>query len=215
MPLGTDSIQAREILCRAAQKLSDEGVTVVVGPIIPLGLSSYHMDFPGTVTLTPSTLSAVLKDVFRSLYTHGFRKFLLKVSHGGNRSLMQVVAQELQTEYKDTQIISVYPFPVSYAIHEKILTSKGKGDGHGGEAETSRILAISPDLVKLERAKPSPGAEHGEPGPIYTPSRSMKNMTAVGSIGYPNYATKEKGEQVLDIMANYIADVVKDRFLNK
>jgi creatinine amidohydrolase len=213
MPLGTDSIQAREILRRVRKKLSDEGITVMVGPIITTGLSSYHMGFPGTITLQPSTLSAVIKDVFRSLYTHGFRKFMLKVSHGGNRSLMQVVSQELQLEYPDTQIICVYPFPVSYKIHEEILTSKGKGDGHAGEAETSRILSIAPNLVRLDRAKPSPGPEHGEGGNIYTPSRITNRQEKPGWVGYPNYATKEKGDKVLDVMADWMCDVIKEKFL--
>jgi len=215
LPLGTDVIQAREILRRAAEKLDDEGITVVVGPFITMGLSSYHMDFPGSVTLTPSTLSGLIKDVCRSMYRHGFRKFLLKISHGGNRNIVQVVAQELQDELADVKMISVYPYPVSYTIHEEILTSKGVGDGHGGEAETSRILAIHPSLVKLDRAKPSPGAEHGGAGTVYAPIRSMKLRTEFGSIGYPNHATKEKGDRVLEVMADFIRDVVKERFLGE
>jgi creatinine amidohydrolase len=214
LPLGTDVIQATEILRRAAAKLADDGITVVVGPLITMGLSSYHMDFPGSVTLTPSTLSGLIKDVCRSMYRHGFRKFLLKISHGGNRNIVQVVAQELLDELADVKIVSVYPYPVSYTVHEEILTSKGIGDGHGGEAETSRILAIYPNLVKLDRAKPSPGPEHGGSSTVYTPTRNMKLTTEFGSIGYPNYATKEKGDRVLDVMADFIRDVVKERLLD-
>ena len=77
--LGTDSIEA-EAIARGA----GEATGVIVAPTLNYGMALMQMAFPGTIALRPTTLIAVLDDVFRSLYRHGFRRVLIVNGHGGN-----------------------------------------------------------------------------------------------------------------------------------
>lgn len=68
LPLGTDSMEAREICRRTALRLAEVDCPVVIGPVMPFGTSSFHMGYPGTVSLKPATLIALIRDVCMSLY---------------------------------------------------------------------------------------------------------------------------------------------------
>lgn len=95
LPLGTDSMEAREICRRTAIRLAEQGCPVVIGPVVPFGTSSFHMSFPDTVSISSSTLVTLLKEVCLSLYQDGFRNFVLVHGHDGNLSSMMVAAQEI------------------------------------------------------------------------------------------------------------------------
>ena len=90
LPLGTDSMEAREICRRTAVRLEELNCPVVVGPVIPFGTSSFHMAFPGTVSIRSGTLTRLLFEVCMSLYEGGFRDFILIHGHDGNLPSMMV-----------------------------------------------------------------------------------------------------------------------------
>lgn len=71
-----------------------------------MAISPHHLAFPGTITLRPSTLIAVLKDYVSSLYHHGLRKFFILNSHGGNESPIKTAVTEITGEYRDIKIAS-------------------------------------------------------------------------------------------------------------
>ncbi len=79
LSLGTDSILAERVALKAAEPLG-----VLVLPAMPFGIAPGFTAFPGTVTLRPETLVAVLKETLETLYSQGFRGFLLVNGHGGN-----------------------------------------------------------------------------------------------------------------------------------
>src|SRR5512139_1299051 len=90
LPLGTDSFEAVETAKLIAQKAD-----VLVAPVVLAGLSSHHMGFPGTITLTPETFEAVVYETAQSLIGHGFRKILIFSGHGGNAVSVAAIIQRI------------------------------------------------------------------------------------------------------------------------
>lgn len=80
LPIGTDAYFGDCLGLRVAEKLGK----TLVAPTLRPGCSEYHMDFPGTITLSTETLMHVLRDVCVSLDRHGFENILLLPTHGGN-----------------------------------------------------------------------------------------------------------------------------------
>jgi creatinine amidohydrolase len=219
LPLGTDTMEAREICRRAAIRLAADGCPVVIGPVIPFGTSSFHLGFPGTVSLSSGTLIALLKEVCLSLYQTGFRKLAMVHGHDGSLPSMMVAAQDIVDATPDAQVqVLNWLTPLSKVYHT-IQTSR-KGEGHGGEGETSRILATHPELVYPERGTAHhldpqvmakiQGPEHIKTGGgVFYATRSYKAHTPYGHIGDPSLAKVETGERGYAVIVDWITLVIK------
>jgi creatinine amidohydrolase len=219
LPLGSDTIQGIDMCKRTQLLLEKEGVPVLVGPPFIYGLSSAHMDFPGSITLTPKTMLSVMEETCLSLYHHGFRKFALIMAHGGNWPIMQVAAQSIVAQTEEAEVIALNWLDLIHDKYSKILTSK-KYEGHSGEGETARMLSSTPELVDMKRAhtfypdKPAP-TETDYPGGFFKPKRSMKAVTLYGSVGDPTLATAEEGDKIYDAIAEWLAANIKREFTPK
>lgn len=222
LPLGTDSMEGREICRRAAVKLEAMGCPVVVGPVIPFGTSSFHMAFPGTVSISSATLTRLLHEVCMSLYAGGFRDFILVHGHDGNLPSMMVAAQEIVDARPDTRSVVLNWLAVLSKVYNTIQTST-KGEGHGGEGETSRLLVTHPELVHPERGcahyvppehmRKIQGPEHVKAGgPIYFATRNYREHTPYGHIGDPNLAKVETGEKGYDVIVDWLSEVIRRDF---
>jgi creatinine amidohydrolase len=218
LPLGTDSFEARENCRRAALKLEALGCPVVIGPVIPFGTSSFHMGFAGTITLSQTTLIALIREVCLSLYATGFRQFALVHGHDGNLPAMMVAAQEVVDSTPDAKAMVLNWLTPLSKVYHTIQTSK-KQEGHGGEGETARILVTHPELVHLDRAvkhhvdpaemRKIQGPEHIKTGGgIFYATRAYKEHTPYGHIGDPALATAETGNKGYEVIAEWIARVV-------
>ena len=93
LPMGTDTINGLE---RA--KLIAQRTDVLVAPILYPGNSPYHMEFPGTITLSAETIQRVYFEAIQSLISHGFTRVLLLNSHGGNQSITRFIADRINQE---------------------------------------------------------------------------------------------------------------------
>jgi len=91
--LGTDSLTAEHIAWTAGEKAG-----VLVGPTITVGMAQHHLGFPGTVSLRPSTLLALIVDYVRSLTVHGFDRFYFLNGHGGNAATITAAFSEIYAE---------------------------------------------------------------------------------------------------------------------
>jgi creatinine amidohydrolase len=216
LPLGADTIQGVDMCKRTQLLLEAEGTRVVVAPPFMYGLSSAHMDFPGTISLTPHTMLSVIEETCLSLYHHGFRKFALIMAHGGNWPIMQVAAQSIVAQTSDADVICLNWLDLVYDQYGKILTSK-KHEGHSGEGETARMLSSTPELVEMQRARtfyPETAAptEKDYPGGFFKPKRSMKATTQYGSVGDPKLATAETGDKIYDVIVRWLTDNIKREF---
>jgi creatinine amidohydrolase len=225
LPLGTDSMEAREICRRTAVALESTGCPVIIGPVIPFGTSSFHMDFAGTISLSSRTLTRLLHDVCMSLYQGGFRNFILIHGHDGNLPSMMVAAQELVDATRDARSVVLNWLAPLSKVYSTIQTST-KGEGHGGEGETSRLLVTHPELVHPERGcahyvppeqmRKIQGPEHIKTGgPIYYATRSYMDHTPYGHIGDPRLAKVETGEKGYDVIVDWLTQVIKRDFFDQ
>ena len=149
LPIGTDFLNGVE---RA--KLVAQRTDVLVAPILFPGQSPYHMGFEGTITLSAVTIQRVYFEAVQSLITHGFKRFLILNSHGGNRAISTFLVDRINQETPGIAVelgAAAGPFRARPAT-PTALTSARVFDRHGGTGETSSSLYLIPDLVDLASA---------------------------------------------------------------
>jgi creatinine amidohydrolase len=215
LPLGTDSMEAREICRRSALQLEAAGYPVVIGPVIPFGTSAFHLDYPGTISLKAETLIALSRDVCLSLYRSGFRRFVFVHGHDGSLPSMMVAAQILVEETPDAEAMVLNWLTPLSKVYSTIQRSK-QSEGHGGEGETARLLVTHPELVHPERSEPFhvppavmrklQGPEHIKTGgAIFYSTRKYPNYY----IGTPGLAQPETGEKGYGVIVEWICSVIR------
>ena len=174
--------------------------------LFPVGLSTEHKEFCGSITFKPMTYYHMLYDICESLAHHGFKKMAFLVCHGGNAPVANLISTEVRSDFK------VYPFVLNSGIfdHPAVKATFSKGntyDFHSGEMETSMVMAIDESLVKLETS------EKGIPKNTAMKAHLSwlasdwvtEQQKPFGIGGDPKGATKEKGEIILSISAKEIA----------
>ena len=181
---------------RLAADLEKSMPEILLVPPIWTGVSAHHMDFPGSITLRAKVFIDVLHDICASLRHHGFRRIVLLNGHGGNRSSLEVLGQELFVEFGLTVNTLAY-WDLVPDLVKSLKKSKSKGMGHSGELETSLMLYLAPHLVnQRDIPKGALGAE--EEGPTDGIKRyvNMKEHSAEGVIGMPSAASAETGAKL-------------------
>ncbi|MEM7558916.1 MAG: creatininase family protein [Planctomycetota bacterium] len=197
LPYGTDSLQAWHLADGSCQKANELGGRVLQLPVIPYGTETNLREFPLALNLQPSTLSLVLQDLVDSLEQSGIRKLLILNSHGGNDFKPFLREMYGQT---DVQIFLCNWYQM---IQDLVAEICEHDEDHAGEMETSLIMKLRPELVKLEGDKLA--ADEGARRPLRF--EALKNgwvglsrpwhllTTNSGSVN-PHSATAEKGEHI-------------------
>jgi creatinine amidohydrolase len=150
-PTGTDFYAGVE-----EAKLIAQRTDILVAPILFPGQSPYHMEFPGTITLSSETMERVYFEAAQSLIRHGFRRFLFLNSHAGNQYLTKIVVDRLNQETPAIAIdLNDAIEPPAGREGSAAATSNRRFDRHGGVGETSRALYLFPSLVQIDKAQPA------------------------------------------------------------
>jgi len=218
LPLVVDSAIATAVIGKALAKLDcPESPYVPAYALPPLcyGKSNEHWHFPGTITLSATTLITVLTEVAESLYRSGFRKLVLMNAHGGQPQIMEIVARDLHQKYPDFLIFPLFTWKAPHNAKDLISPYEAEYGIHAGDAETSVLLAILPEQVKMARAvKEYP---QGLPvGSLLSMEGKLpfawvtRDLSTSGVIGDATVATKEKGEKLLETVSDGWVQVIKD-----
>lgn len=142
LPLGTDYYEALGM-----SKLISAQTGVVVAPVLLAGYSVYHAGFPGTLSLKPETMEQVLFETVEILMKYGFRRFLFFNYHGGNNIVQQRVIHRINHNTDALAMAIGHGSPIQKEEEEEFF------DWHAGVDETSIMLYLKPELVKMERAE--------------------------------------------------------------
>ncbi len=189
LPEATDALLGEAYAEGLARRLGD----ALVAPVIRPACSEHHMAFAGSLTIPETLLMDLLDAYLASLRRHGFERFVVMSSHGGNYPVL--AEWERSRPAEDTVVIS--DFEVFGAGFDAIRRF-GRNDSSGPHAdvlETSMMLHLHPDLVRLERAVPGfTGAASLED----VLARGMRAITPNGILGDPVGATAEMGAAVLE-----------------
>jgi creatinine amidohydrolase len=149
-PMGTDYYAGIE-----TAKLIAQRTDALVAPILYVGQSPYHMEFPGSITLSAETLQRVYFEASQSLIRHGFRRFLFYNSHAGNQYMTRFVADRINQE---TEAVALDLGDGVDSVREASPASSpgtrpAAFDRHGGAGETARGLYLFPSLWQMDKAE--------------------------------------------------------------
>jgi len=186
------------VASRLAEDLEKKIPEILLVPPIWSGVSAHHMDFPGSITLRARVFIDLLHDICASLHHHGFRRIVLLNGHGGNRSSLEVLGQEIFVELGLTVNTLAY-WDLVPDLVKSLKKTKSSGMGHSGELETSLMLYLAPVLVNRQDI-PQGILGIDEPGPTSGIKRyvNMQEHSAEGVIGMPSAASPEIGKELYD-----------------
>jgi creatinine amidohydrolase len=226
LPLGTDYYEALGM-----SKLISAQTGVVVAPVVLAGYSVYHSGFPGTLSLKPETMENVLFETAEMLMRYGFRRFMFFNYHGGNSVVQQKVMHRIN---HTTEAIAV-AIGVGSPIQRGSYKGKDEvGDDHAGIGETSLMLYLKPELVKMGRIEMSKvtyneklqelralSRQHPELQMVFNALRGVPVETKKGGASHelysngiwsfsdPKKATKERGEKQVKGMVSYAVKFIE------
>lgn len=144
LPVCTDWYIANEISKCVSRKSG-----VLVAPPLCYGMSMHHSSYPGTISLKPSVMISIIESIVLSLLNQGFGKILFLNAHGGNKASIQVALMNLSVKLKNirVKIVNIWELPVIAEFLKKIFN--GRNGIHGSPGETSVMLYLNPDTVRL------------------------------------------------------------------
>lgn len=208
LPLATDALLADRLL-DAALALLPEQVRVWRLPTLPYGKSNEHTGFAGTLTLSHQTLAGVLHDVARGVTEAGFTRLALFSGHGGNTPTLDVVARDVRA---NTGLLCLVIDPGIQFSAVTGLSERERDLGyHAGQVETSLMLALAPELVRMERAvaefPPASPSRIGLAGPARK-AWLTSDVSKSGVLGDATIADAAQGERMLNEIARAIAMVL-------
>lgn len=214
LPLIVDAAIAAAILGKALAQLP-ETIPAYGLPPLYYGKSNEHWHFPGTITLSAQTLGQVLIESAESLYRSGFRKLVWINAHGGQPQVFDMAARDLHQQYPDLMVFPLFTWNVPNVAAD-LLTPKELELGiHAGDAETSLLLSILPDQVRMERAVCE--YPHGLPEDSLLSMEGAlpfawvtRDLTESGVLGDATVATKEKGDRLLQSLTEGWVRLIED-----
>jgi creatinine amidohydrolase len=215
LPVGTDVMIAQAYLARVRELLSD-AAPVTFLPIQPVGISTEHIDFPGTLTLPTEVALKTWLSLGESVARAGLKKLVMVTSHGGNSAAMSLVAQDLRASC-GLLVVTTGWSRLSGA--EGLFSAQEVGHGvHGGAAETSIMLARYKQHVRREAiadfrsagvamAKDYRWLSTHRPAPF---AWQTQDLHPSGAAGDATQASAEKGERLIDQGARAFCELLAD-----
>ena len=215
LPVGVDTMINEGYLARMMPLVPDD-LDVLVLPVQAVGKSNEHLAFPGTLTISAETAIRAWTEIGESVHRAGARKLVFVNSHGGNVSIIDIVARDLRVRL-DMLAVSCAWHRLGYPSGTYSDTEARHGI-HGGDAETSLVLALRPETVRMDKAE------------IFTPrmaamEQRFRHLRATqpvgfgwmsqdlhpkGAMGEAALATPEKGDASLDHGARAFVDLLRD-----
>ena len=204
LPLCTDSIQAEYIALEVAKKT---GCLLV--PPFRHGICNAGRNFPGTISIEFDTLHRVAKDVLSELVRNGFNRIIILTGHAGSSHMtalrlaaQDVIRADCIKRKNKTRILVLSDYDFAEELREKLGISPN--DGHAGAIETSRVMAISPELVKGKGEAFFPRFPRFEV--VTDPERYFPG----GVMGDPTAASESKGKQTNAYVVEQVVKLVEE-----
>lgn len=215
LPFETDTLIARAVAERLAAS-APQGIALNVLPVEPVGYSVEHLHVDGTRSLTPEAAIARWLDIAGKVAQSGSRRLMLLNAHGGNSPLMTIVATEARIRFHMLVVATSW---TRFGVPEGLITPEEKAlDIHAGDIETSVMLAIRPDLVRMDQLRDFPSRQADYAARFrhlraYGPHAfgwKMSDLNKDGAAGNASQATAAKGEAFLDHAVKGLAELLTD-----
>jgi creatinine amidohydrolase len=215
LPLATDALIGEAYLSRAFSTAPSE-LPVTVLPPLTIGLSTEHQAFPGTLSFSVATAISALGEIGASVHRAGVRKLVIITSHGGNVEISDLVARDLRARFRMLVVAcgwSRFGYPEGLFADDEV-----KHGIHGGDVETSLMLAHRPDLVVIAAAPHATPASLameeeftwlGPHGPAAF-GWMTQDLHPSGAVGDARAASAAKGEAALAHGARAFVALLRD-----
>jgi creatinine amidohydrolase len=213
LPVSVDTTLVDGVVAASLPHLGAD-LPVLFLPTQQVGKSNEHIRFPGTLTLSAETVIRVWTEIGESVARAGVRKLVLFNAHGGQVSIMDIVARELRTRC-DLLVYSAswYTLPLGDAVTGQFTPEEHRFGIHAGDMETSMMLALKPQCVDMAQARDfkSTSQDRAAAFPILGNGSSaklgwqMQDYNAMGAAGNATLATAGKGRAVIDAAGRQLA----------
>lgn len=208
LPLGTDAFAADTLAEEVARKMD-----AVLVPLPLVGVSPYHLSWPGSLSFKPQTFIAIVEDICEGLAQHGVEKVLFVNWHEGNTPTVRLAGDSIQRKFNMRVVVAE-----SHIITNKLFGERAKLT-HAGNMETAAVLMYDPSLVDLSKAtNPTPEAE-GDKGheifrqkDVFPIMRDFHEVALAGWYGRPQEATLELAAEIREKVSDYIVEKARAEF---
>jgi len=202
LPLGTDTYVVQRLV-----ELATEKEHAIVLPPLPFAYVPENRHFPGTFTMSPALLMEMLDEICDEVSRNGFERLLLVNGHGGNNAILNTFVMSRSSKRHPLVYVYLSPWEIPQDIRDKM--SEGLETGHACVIETSQVLALFKDLVKMRNVT---HAAHtgstGLPKGILSPYWWQAYCSEL-YLGDPRRATEEKGRILNEIVVANIVNAIK------
>ncbi|MBK7262249.1 MAG: creatininase family protein [Rubrivivax sp.] len=215
LPFSVDTTIVEGVVESVIARLPDD-LPVVFLPTQRIGKSNEHARYPGTLTLSLETLVRLWMEIGDCVAAAGVRKMVILNSHGGQGMVGDIVARDLRVKH-DMLVVATntYSFGTPAGLFSAQETQHGI---HGGDKETSVMLALRPDLVDMSRAANFRSTaetlveqtRHLSINARAKVGWQIQDLNPMGACGDASAATRSKGEQVIDHVAGHFVDMLRD-----
>jgi creatinine amidohydrolase len=215
LPVATDTTINEGNVAAMLKKLP-VGLPVTVLPTQAIGKSNEHIHSPGTLTLTYETLARVVIEIGESVRRAGVRKLVLANSHGGNIALLDVVARELRVRHGMLVVVASWS---RLGQPQGLFSEWEQAYGiHGGDMETSVMLALTPGVVKMDKAEKFHSLQERL---VQSHKHLRAHGTAAfgwiaqdlgphGTVGDASIATVDKGLKTIEVVTDKMIELLQD-----
>jgi creatinine amidohydrolase len=215
LPVKVDAAINAGIVARAVALMAPDFPALVL-PMMPVGKSNEHLAFPGTLSLPYDLLARLWFEIAKSAWRAGVRKIILFNSHGGQPQVMEIVCRELRVE------LGMFAVGASWfrTIDSSDLYTAAelKHGIHGGEAETSVMLHLHPDLVQMEHAQDfvSRSVAMEQTNKLLTPEGGVgfgwqaQDLNAFGACGNAAAADAGRGATQMERAAHALIGLIEE-----
>lgn len=215
LPFETDTLIAEAYLAEVRTRLPDN-VPATFLPVQSVGISTEHMNFPGTLTLSPQVALRDWMAIGDGIAARGIRRLVIVTSHGGNSAAMTIVAQELRA--KHAMLVATTAWGRLSEAESHFPPDEVSHGVHGGAAETSLMLARYPQLVREDKIANFIPSSLGmaaqfkrlstqRPAPM---AWMTQDLHPSGAVGDATLATAEKGERMIATGAQAFCELLDD-----
>jgi len=218
LPVSVDTTLVEGVIAAGLPHLPPE-LPVLFLPTQAVGKSNEHIRFPGTLTLSAETLIRVWMEIGESVARAGVRKLVLFNSHGGQVSIMDIVARDLRTRCGlIVYSANWFTLPLGEAVNGQFSPEEHRFGIHAGDMETSMLLALRPQHVDMAQARDfrSTAQERAAKYPILGNGSSAKlgwqvqDYNPMGAAGNAALATPEKGRAVIEAAGRQLAQLLQE-----
>lgn len=222
LPLSVDTVLVNGVITAALPHLPND-LKVLFLPTQAVGLSPEHASFPGTLTLKAETIIRLWTDIGESVAAAGIKKLVLFNAHGGQVSVMDIVARDLRARL-GLRVLSVswFNLPLLDAsgqdVNALFSADEHRFGIHAGEIETSMMLALDPAHVDMAQAQNfhSTSQDRAQQFAILGNGKSaklgwqMQDYNPAGAVGNAAAATADKGRTVVDAAGRALAQLLSE-----